>query len=770
MNNRLRHAVVACLTATLAPIQLLHGAPITTLYSTGLDSSRGLLGPREVDPHYTLASSPAGGDPGAEVFTLAPGFPVGPWAAEGPASRWIAPAANQAAGSAPGQYVYTTTFDMESLDPSTAEITGFVSADDVLQSIKLNGVNISFRVGGFDNLHPITIPKGSAFQEGINTLQFTVLNGGAAANPTGFRAQLTGTAVAPGEAPSIVRHPVSREVIEGGTLILGVEAAGSPELTYQWLFEGNALDGATESRLVRTGIGAAGQGAYSVRVTNPFGNILSEIAQVTVLKGFPGLYDTGVDDQRNLLPDDAVDSHYILTLNPQSPGSADALAQSSIPSPPWVANSFVSRWIGPTANSTAVGGEYRYRLTLDLTNYDPATAYVAGEWASDDAGFIFLNGADTGFRSAGFGGLVPFALRSGFISGINSLEFRVVNGGANPTGLRVENVRGSANRSVVQPKAPRVVTQPRGTTIHVTGDFELAVVADGTQPLSYQWMQNGTPVEGATASNLELRGIRPSQAGRYTVRVSNNLGSVVSDPADIVVVEPMEYGVFNTGEGLSGAALPPGQQDPHWLIIQNPDPQFQTIRALTTAGPIPPWVANDADSAWISSRPDNAAVISPGVYRYRLLFMIETAEEAATASLTAKASTDDGSRGAFLNGTRVSFNSPGFGSFGTLSIPSGELFVQGLNILDIVVENGGADRNPSGLRVDEAVLEGVKTRPKLHVRSEGGSIRLNWSSRHQGAVLETAPALGGPWTDSGLSPEVEVPLSEPARYFRLNQP
>ena len=65
----------------------LQAAPISGLFNTGVDDGGNLLSSNVVDPHYALTASADPDFPGPNAFTLLPGFPVGPWIAEGPNSR-----------------------------------------------------------------------------------------------------------------------------------------------------------------------------------------------------------------------------------------------------------------------------------------------------------------------------------------------------------------------------------------------------------------------------------------------------------------------------------------------------------------------------------------------------------------------------------------------------------------------------------------------------------------------------------------------------------
>ena len=77
-----------------------------------------------------------------------------------------------------------------------------------------------------------------------------------------------------------------------------------------------------------------------------------------------------------------------------------------------------------------------------------------------------------------------------------------------------------------------ITTQPQPQTIAagVTGTF---TVLGAGSALSYQWQFNGTPIPGATAGTLTLSNTGTTQAGNYSVVISNAYGSVTSNPATL---------------------------------------------------------------------------------------------------------------------------------------------------------------------------------------------------------------------------------------------
>lgn len=105
----------------------------------------------------------------------------------------------------------------------------------------------------------------------------------------------------------------------------------------------------------------------------------------------------------------------------------------------------------------------------------------------------------------------------------------------------VSNLVGAAVSSVatltVNPAAvgPTIVGQPQPVTVPLGQMATFAVVATGTEPLAYQWKRNGVNLPGATASTLTINQPQASDAGDYSVVVSNSVGIVSSVPAKLTV-------------------------------------------------------------------------------------------------------------------------------------------------------------------------------------------------------------------------------------------
>ena len=99
---------------------------------------------------------------------------------------------------------------------------------------------------------------------------------------------------------------------------------------------------------------------------------------------------------------------------------------------------------------------------------------------------------------------------------------------------------------------PTIVTQPASKTVTEGANVTFSVTATGSRPLFYQWAFNGNDVAGATNSSLSLSGVTGAQAGPYTVKVSNEFGSVTSQPATLTVKPgPAPPTITKQPEGLT---------------------------------------------------------------------------------------------------------------------------------------------------------------------------------------------------------------------------
>ena len=82
-----------------------------------------------------------------------------------------------------------------------------------------------------------------------------------------------------------------------------------------------------------------------------------------------------------------------------------------------------------------------------------------------------------------------------------------------------------------------------GTAVAIAGGPAIfSVVASGTEPLFYKWRRNGTIVlTDEVSATLAIPDVRSTNAGTYSVTVSNAAGVVTSPLATLTVIE-MDFG------------------------------------------------------------------------------------------------------------------------------------------------------------------------------------------------------------------------------------
>jgi hypothetical protein len=91
---------------------------------------------------------------------------------------------------------------------------------------------------------------------------------------------------------------------------------------------------------------------------------------------------------------------------------------------------------------------------------------------------------------------------------------------------------------------PALVGQPQPFSASTGQSASFAVAATGSG-LTYQWRKNGDTIPGATDSSLVIGRVTSSDAGSYSVLVSNPSGSVVSQPAALSVLTSPASRIMN---------------------------------------------------------------------------------------------------------------------------------------------------------------------------------------------------------------------------------
>lgn len=161
--------------------------------------------------------------------------------------------------------------------------------------------------------------------------------------------------------------------------------------------------------------------------------------------------------------------------------------------------------------------------------------------------------------------------------------------------VTVTNIAGVVTSSVATLSffaPPNITTNPESQTVLVGEPVLFSVSATGEEPLSYQWQFNDEDIPGATTNTYFITNAALSNAGSYTVIITNIAGAATSSPAFLTVNLPpdpptLSSPVFYDGqfeflvEGTTGTnyvvLMSTNLAETNWIsIITNPAPFYFT--------------------------------------------------------------------------------------------------------------------------------------------------------------------------------------------------
>ncbi len=229
----------------------------------------------------------------------------------------------------------------------------------------------------------------------------------------------------------------------------------------------------------------------------------------------------------------------------------------------------------------------------------------------------------TGSASAGFPPGLSLGLSTGIISGIPTQggEYDIdITAWEHPR-LTGASLNFSLHFSIAGGAviAPTITAPPQGGTIDEGGLFSFSVTATGTQPFHYQWRHNGGAIPDATSPTLLLNPVQLSDAGTYTVLVSNDGGTVVSTEVTLTVtssatgptiITPPTSVALHTGEPLHLNVVAGGTEPLTYLWQHDgadiPDPTGSSVTRSAATG-------SDAGTYFVKVSGPGGTVTSDGI-------------------------------------------------------------------------------------------------------------------------------------------------------------
>lgn len=361
--------------------------------------------------------------------------------------------------------------------------------------------------------------------------------------------------------------------------------------------------------------------------------------------------------------------------------------------------------------------------------------------------------------------------------------------------------------------SPDINREPTSNTLVYAGNqVSLVSSAIGAAPLSFQWYQGATPINGATATNLTLTAVAGTNL--YRLVVTNTYGAATSSVATVVgqtFVAPA-YGftvnfdaVANgdvsqnfVGQGAYGdsghnAWNPIGGSGVPTGLAFNSASNQTLVTATLIYGFNNTGIGNgqvNGDPSWLLSTEDAVNSGSPGIGTSLApegqLTVNDLPQGAYTVYLYS--GNYDGNRGAIFNVAPANGGGADQGINATANAQAGlngsdtTVFAEGDNYViftNVVADAAGNitityvpnDANPNILH-GEAPFDGVQlvlaVRPVLTIHVSGTSVTISWNPA--GGTLQSATSVAGPYSDViGANSPYPTTLSGTQQYFRVKQ-
>src|SRR5436309_14259762 len=106
-----------------------------------------------------------------------------------------------------------------------------------------------------------------------------------------------------------------------------------------------------------------------------------------------------------------------------------------------------------------------------------------------------------------------------------------------------------------------ILENPQSRAIRATSNVTFSVSASSTSPISYQWYFNHEAarvnlqeIPGATASAYTIQSVDLPNRGFYRVRVTDSVGSLFSQPAELTVLIDPTYILQPIGAAVPAAS------------------------------------------------------------------------------------------------------------------------------------------------------------------------------------------------------------------------
>ena len=343
------------------------------------------------------------------------------------------------------------------------------------------------------------------------------------------------------EQPTILSQPADQSVALGSSATFFVNAAGAQPLTYQWIFNGTVISGATGQSLTLTNVRPQDQGNYRVVVMNEFGSKMSEDGHLTVL--LPELP----------FADDFTNSVVLSNVLYFAGHGTNIGATRELDEPIHDGKKAVrSVWISWTAPANGI-----VSINTRGSDFDTVLAVYAGDSldtltpieSDDDNDEPGSSGDDSKVTFNAVAGTTYRIAVAGYLFSEGNIVFELA---LTPTSEHL----------------PMFLTQPQHYSVTYGADVGLSFDYASDTPVQIQWLFMGFPLANETRTSNNVTSIDDNRVGRYRARIITPTYTNYSRWAEIQI---NSRGISNVlAQDKLGGALDYGLLSPSGGTVHTP--------------------------------------------------------------------------------------------------------------------------------------------------------------------------------------------------------
>jgi len=338
------------------------------------------------------------------------------------------------------------------------------------------------------------------------------------------------------QPPVVAQQPTNTICQPGASPVFAISAVGRGTLTYQWYNGTNTIPGAISNVLVLSSVQLGQNASYYAQVTGADGVVNSATAiltimappaisnspaNVTILPGQSATLSVGATgtpplyyqwSQNNIAIAGATNNSFAINNATIANQGIYSLTLSNAVGIAQSASAFVTVLLPPTimvqpTNQVVVIGN-NIAISTVASSSTPITYY----WLKNGTFFITNASGTLNLNNIAATDLANYSVVLSNMSGTVTSQIATIS---------------SLNNGL----PPTITTQPQNTAAALGNNASFTVAVTCPIAVNYQWLFNGTIINGKTNQTLLLNNVGTSNVGQYFVTVSNQNGFAQSTAA-----------------------------------------------------------------------------------------------------------------------------------------------------------------------------------------------------------------------------------------------